>query len=141
MIWIILLITLVIIGNFIWLLPPRSERRRMKLRNKAILSGLTCREIRDTECLPTRVTLEEGPWLEYAIVHVTEDDFVTAFVEKAPDGQWCETDRIESGLLSSLPASIVRVTFRASSIGVLWNEQGELEDVAAIIKFLKSMSE
>ncbi|WP_422136216.1 hypothetical protein [Endozoicomonas sp. ALD040] len=139
MIWIIALIALIIIGNFMWLLPSKSDRRRMKLRNKAILSGFTCREIKDKDLLPESAIIEQSPWLEYSTVSLTEDNDPVIVLEKA-DGCWPENTRVGSEKLSKLPASAVRVSFRAGSIAVLWNEEGELEDVQTIMDFLESVA-
>ncbi|WOG28118.1 hypothetical protein [Endozoicomonas sp. 8E] len=139
MIWIIALIALIIIGNFMWLLPSKSDRRRMKLRNKAILSGFTCREINDKESLPGSINIEQGPWLEYSTVSLTEDNDPVIVLEKA-DGRWPVNTRVGSEKLSRLPASAVRVSFRTGSIAVLWNEEGELEDVQTIMDFLESVA-
>lgn len=139
MIWIVALIALSIIGNFMLLLPSRSERRRMKLRNKAILSGFTCREIRDEDLLPEAASIKQSPWLEYSTVSLTQDNDSLIVLEKA-DGHWPENTRVSSEILSKLPASAVRVAFRTGSIAVLWNEEGELEDVQSIMDFLESVA-
>ncbi|WP_062260032.1 hypothetical protein [Endozoicomonas arenosclerae] len=140
MIWIVALIILVILGNFIWLLPPKSERRRMKLRNKAIMSGLTCREIKDRESLPDTIDIEQGPWLEYSIVSLTEEDDPVVVLEKSANEQWPEHTMVKPALFSKLPASAVRITFRNGCVAVLWNEDGELEDVQGIMDFLESVA-
>ncbi|MGI9279211.1 MAG: hypothetical protein ACR2PX_06225 [Endozoicomonas sp.] len=140
MIWIVALIILVILGNFIWLLPPRSERRRMKLRNKAIMSGLTCREIKDEDLLPETADYEQGPWLEYSIVSLTEEDDPVIVLEKSTSGDWPDNAKARPEALSKLPSSAVRITFRTSCIAVLWNEEGELEDVQSIMEFLESVA-
>lgn len=137
MIWIIALVLLVIAGNLLWLLPSKAERKRMKLRNQALKDGLTCREVRDSSLLPERAKPEEGPWLEYAIASATEEEFTTQSVEKSIDGQWSNSRGVETSRLQDLPESSVRVSLRQETIGVLWNERGETEDVDKIAEFLR----
>ncbi|WP_152558850.1 hypothetical protein [Endozoicomonas numazuensis] len=104
------------------------------------MSGLTCREIKDKDLLPEAADYEQGPWLEYSIVSLTEDDDPTIVLEKSANNHWPENNAVSSVILSKLPHSAVRVTFRTGCIAVLWNEDGELEDVQSITDFLVSIA-
>ena len=144
MLWIIALVLLVIIGNLLWLLPSREERRRMNLRNQALKEGLGCREIRNPARLPENVDPAEGPWMEYAlpIENETEpgEEYPALSMIRSAEGQWSGSVSLAPDMLASLPESAVRVRFRDDSIAVLWNEQGEKSDVAGIVRFLEESS-
>ena len=103
------------------------------------MKGLTCREIKDEECLPTHTDTEQGPWLEYSIVSLSEEE-EPIVIEKSSSGHWPATPLLSAKMLNTLPESAIRVTFRPCSIAILWNEEGELEDVQTLIDFLDQLA-
>ena len=131
MTWIVvLLIITFLIGNLIWLMPSREERRRMKLRQKAYENKFRVSE---------NLTLEQdGRWFDYILVKKHALESVTYV--KTQEGWTVKKGKCSvPDILSSLPDGVAQVNIKPGKISVCWNEQGLPEDVEQLISIIQAL--
>jgi len=137
----IFLIVLVAISPLIKAMPTRRQRELANLRQSAANRGLFV-QFRDSPLEPKdapqkvyygRRRSREHPKVGKAAVYARDEKGWQAL-----QGAWCKS---RLGLLDSLPVGVSVVSEELQSAGVIWDERGDLDDVAHIDAVLKGLLE
>jgi len=152
---IIVLAVILILGSALWVLPSPRQREQMNMRREAMLKGLQVKlsKIKDleypgeeTHCIAYRLArqreqgLKAQAWMLYR--HTQGDDKlqIPGWLYDRGEGAY-RFDDVQpiSELLAQLPEDVIAVQSSGAALSVYWNEQGEMDDVATILRVLTTL--
>jgi len=140
--WLIAVIVFIALAPLLQLLPNKRLRRAARLREAAVLAGLTV-ELRTLPALLARV--ERGQeLLFYALQRPRTGGGPELGTWQRKAGVWESVVTPRQGRpvpagLEQLPAGVMAFASEPQRIGVFWCEQGEESDVSAIAQLLRAM--
>lgn len=153
-IFILVLITLSLMGSALWILPTKSERQKMSLRMAARKHGLTV-QITQVE-LPDR--WDKSPvQTQSTAYHLYRNTEMKSLIEtirilpyevwkyiQLTEGWWCTKDILLSeaskNFIKEHQSSIVAIDIKPNLLSFYWNEKGDEKTVDGIHQVLKELS-
>ena len=143
-IWIAVVITLLVLGSVLWIMPSTRDKMLMEVRQQALMQGLKVR------LLDQQSASALFPWLDDFRGYVLYEKYFAAdrkqlkfqpFVIRLsahqPESEFELEDPLKqtldrTGLVEKLPASVEALAFYPRGVALLWRESGEAGAVERI---------